>query len=69
MSKISAYYDNGLKSHKDLTIIGIADKYGAKLIGSGCWLCEPFTRDLEFEVSEESVAAMKVDLQKEGFRT
>lgn len=66
--KIQACYDNGLESSKDQVAFTIAKKYGANLIGSGCWLQKPFTRDLEWSVVAESARAMASELRKAGFK-
>ena len=65
---IQAFYDNGINSAKDQAAFAIAKKYGAALRGSGCWLCEPFTRDLKWDVLDSHAPAMKKELRNAGFR-
>lgn len=65
--RIFVTYQNGIYSDKDQAALAIAKKYNANLLGSGCWLCPPFTRDLEWSVLAEHSRAMKQELLKVGF--
>jgi hypothetical protein len=68
MKQIRVYYDNGINAFLDTQAFNIAKKYDAKLIGSGCWLQAPFTRDLEWRVADDKAPAMRAALQKAGLK-
>jgi hypothetical protein len=66
--KIQARYDNGINSSKDQAAFAIAKKFNANFIGSGCWLHEPFERDLEWSALGEYARSMAGELRKAGFK-
>ena len=64
---IKATYLYGIIPEKDKEAFNIANKYGAKFQGSGCWLNEPFVRDLEWTVNRPAGGKMIVELRQAGF--
>jgi hypothetical protein len=64
---IKAIYHFGIDVAKDRAAFAIAEKYGAQFTGSGCWLHEPFDRDLEWNVAYKDGKRMMEDLQHAGF--
>jgi hypothetical protein len=64
---IIAYYDGGIDLNKDRSIDLIADKFGAELSGTGCFMIEPFTRDLEYQVEQDKREELIAALSAAGF--
>lgn len=64
---ITAKYQNGIDKDKDQVAFDIAKRYDANLIGSGCWLQEPFERDLQWSVNGHLVAEMAAGLRMADF--
>lgn len=67
MKTVSVCYDHGISDSKDKEIETIAKQYGAKFIGSGCWLVEPMTRDLQYEVSDNNLKKLATAIMAAGY--
>lgn len=68
MARVQISYRNGINEAKDQVASDIAKKFNANLIGSGCWLHEPFERDLEWSVLNDCASLMVAELRKAGFK-
>jgi hypothetical protein len=53
-TRITIEYDGGLDTELDAKLRDLAETFGGTDRGSGCFLDEPYTRDIEFEVPSQS---------------